>query len=71
MATGSNFSETRVTVEGERAVALWINETGEQSPGFFAGLLTGAMELTGAADVNVRLRSVSPEAGAIYSVTWR
>lgn len=71
LSTGSNFSETKVTREGDRAVALWINESGEQNPGFFAGLLTSALELTGAQDVQVKLRSLSPAEGAVYAVTWR
>ncbi|PZR11033.1 MAG: hypothetical protein DI536_17995 [Archangium gephyra] len=71
LSTGANFSETRITREGERAVALWINETGEQNPGFFAGLLTAAVELTGAQDVQVKLRSTSTTDGVVYAVTWK
>lgn len=71
LSTGGNFSETKVTNEGDRAVALWINESGEQNPGFFAGLLTAALELTGATDVQVKLRTLSPTEGAVYAVTWR
>lgn len=71
LSTGANFSETRITKEGERAVALWINETGEQNPGFFAGLLTAAVELAGAQDVQVKLRSTSPTEGVVYAVTWK
>ncbi|MGV3623214.1 MAG: DUF2378 family protein [Archangium sp.] len=70
LSTGTNYSEATVTTEGECAAEFWINETGEQNPGFFAGLLTAALELAGAKDVEMKLKSVSVRDGATYGVTW-
>ena len=67
--SGCNYNQTRVEPLGDRHVRYWINETGEQHPEFFAGLLQSAVEMAGGSNVVVKLLEVGPQ-GATYDVTW-
>lgn len=70
ISSGSNYNQTRVVKGDDKSVEFWINETGEQHPSFFAGLLAACIEIAGGKDVRVSLRNVSAADGATYDVSW-
>ena len=71
LASGNNYSQTRVVKGSDTSVEFWINETGAQQPSFVAGLLAACVEISGGKDAKVTLRQVSAADGATYDVAWR
>jgi uncharacterized protein (TIGR02265 family) len=66
--TANNYSETKVTHHAPGRSELWCNDV--THPNWYVGLVGGTIEVAGAKDVQVTLRS-HDAAGAVFDVTWR
>ncbi|MFT3711041.1 MAG: DUF2378 family protein [Archangium sp.] len=66
--TGNNYSETRLVQRGPTAYELWVNEL--RMPGWYVGIITRGLELSGASGVEVVLLSKDP-IGGTFRVAWQ
>lgn len=69
LSTGSSYSAGRLEVMEDGRLQFWVNETGEQHPSFFSGLLSAGLELAGVKFPRVDLLGVDAR-GARYAVSW-
>jgi uncharacterized protein (TIGR02265 family) len=65
--TANNYSETTVTHHAPGRSELWCNDV--THPNWYIGLISGTIEVAGAKNVKVTLRS-HDAAGAVFDVTW-
>ena len=66
--TSNNFSEARLTEETGRRFALWMNEV-ETNPHLTAGIIERGLELAGAKEARVVMRS-RDAVGCILECSW-
>lgn len=65
--TGNNFSETKLTRLGATEAELWCNQVSR--PGWYSGIVTRGLELSGAKAVEVTLIS-HDDSGGRFHVRW-
>jgi uncharacterized protein (TIGR02265 family) len=68
LRSATNFSEATMKALPDGAVEFWVNEP-RIHPGYFAGLLYGAVQIAGGKDPKVTLITQNAE-GVTYRVTW-
>lgn len=70
LRTTNNYSDSRLTEQGERHAELWINKA--RFPEYFRGLLCAGLEFTGAREVQVTVkeRGALPDESVVFDVRW-
>jgi uncharacterized protein (TIGR02265 family) len=66
--TSNNFAEAKLTEETPRRFALWMNEV-ETNPHLTAGVIERGLELAGAKEVRVTMRS-RDHLGCVLECSW-
>jgi uncharacterized protein (TIGR02265 family) len=64
----TNYTRTKLKRLGPSAYSLWFNYAAR--PGYFRGLLTEALDLAGAEQLEVRLVDTTPEHEATFHIQW-
>lgn len=66
--SGNNFSEVKLTMNGERHGTLWVNDIFHDSPEYIRGMMTRGLALTGS---TIRLELQKHEGdSATFEVRW-